>query len=503
MKADNEFNESEERYRLIFQHAPLGIIHFDTNGVISDCNEVFVDIIGSSREALVGLNMLRLPDTRIVGVVEKALAGEIALFEGDYRSVTADKKSAVRLIFSSIKGPDGRVIGGVGIIEDVTMRVRAREALEEKNIQVEQTNEELQATLEELEQTNEELTRTRDELLETNERLYENERKYRALFENSADAILVMDEKFTDCNNQACRLYGVPRDELIGHFPYELSPEFQPDGRSSRAAAEEYVAKALAGTPMRFQWKHLKGGAAPIDTEVALSRVLIREKYLLMATVRDITDRSEAQRRISESLAEKEILLKEIHHRVKNNLQVISSLLSLQSGFVRDPMDLAIFTESQNRVRSMALIHEKLYQSGDFSRVDFAGYMASLVSELRRSYGASTGHVAFMLDVRDVLLPIEKAIPFGLIVNELVSNALKYAFPDGRKGEVHITMNSAGSSTVLIVSDNGVGIPPSVDWEKAATLGLQLVKSLATQVRGTVTCRVENGTEFRIEFTEK
>lgn len=254
---------------------------------------------------------------------------------------------------------------------------------------------------------------------------------------------------------------------------------------------------------MRFRWRHLRSDGTHIDVEVSLARVLMRGNALLIAAVRNVTERIEAERCISESLAEKEILLKEIHHRVKNNLQVISSLLSLQSRFVRDPVDLAIFTESQNRVRSMALIHEKLYQSGDFSKIDFSGYIESMVGELRRSYGGVAGHVAFGIDVRDVRLPIEKAIPCGLIITELVSNALKYAFPDGRKGEVRIAMHTPGSSTVLIVSDDGVGLPSSLDWRKASTLGLQLVHCLTSQVGGTVDCSIENGTSFRIEFTGK
>jgi len=500
LKDDRGFNEGEKRYRLIFHHAPLGILHFDPAGVITDCNEAFVDIIGSSREALIGLDMRRLPDRRIVGVVEAALAGETAHFEGDYRSVTGGKTSVVRLVFSPIIDAGGAVTGGVGIVENVTDRVRAREALEETNRRMEQTNTELQATLEELEQTNEELMRAQDELIETNERLYESERKYRALFENSADAILLLDGTFIDCNNQACRLYGLPREELIGLNPSDLSPELQPDGRASREAVREYIAGALKGAPVRFQWRHLRRDGIQIDVEVSLSRVLVRGKNLIIATVRDITERIEAERCISESLAEKEILLKEIHHRVKNNLQVISSLLSLQSRFVRDPADLAIFTESQDRVRSMALIHERLYQSGDFTRIDFRGYLESMLGELRRSYGTVAGNVEFTLDVRDLRLSIEKAIPCGLIVTELVSNSLKYGFPEGRRGEIRISMRAAGGSTALVVSDSGKGMPADFDWKKAPTLGLQLVNSLAKQVGGTVDCRCDNGTEFRIEF---
>ncbi len=148
------------------------------------------------------------------------------------------------------------MIGGVGMVENITGRVRTREALEQKNSQVERANEELQSTLEELEQANEELMRSQDELVVANERLYESERKYHTLFENSADAILLIDEVFIDCNNQACRLFGAALEELIGSHPNDFSPEIQPDGRQSRALAEQYLAQALSGTPVRFQWRH-------------------------------------------------------------------------------------------------------------------------------------------------------------------------------------------------------------------------------------------------------
>ncbi len=200
------------------------------------------------------------------------------------------------------------------------------------------------------------------------------------------------------------------------------------------------------------------------------------------------------------SLDEKEVLLKEIHHRVKNNLQVISSLLNLQSSYVRDEGDMEIFRESQNRIRSMALIHEKLYQSGNVSLVDFPQYARSLANTLFRSYRSADSKVSLEVDFGDVSLGIDAAVPCGLIINELLSNALKHAFPGNRGGKVVLGLRELGGKTRLTVKDDGIGVPGSVDVAKPDSLGLQLVNTLVAQIGGVLEVDRSNGTEFRIAF---
>jgi|Deesub1362A_J573_1020465.scaffolds.fasta_scaffold00013_16 two-component sensor histidine kinase/HAMP domain-containing protein len=242
-----------------------------------------------------------------------------------------------------------------------------------------------------------------------------------------------------------------------------------------------------------------EGAETPLVFSAAVSQIELEEEIGVLLTITDITEQKLAQERIKASLKEKEVLLKEVHHRVKNNLQVISSLLSLQAGYVNDKQALELFKESQNRVRSMAIIHERLYQSKDLGRIDFRGYVRDLADNLFRSYGVDSGRIMLNVNVDNVFLGVDMAIPCGLIVNELVSNSLKYAFPEGRKGEIRIDLFPEGEKNlVLIVKDNGIGFPEELDFRNTETLGLQLVNTLTEQVGGTITLSREGGTMFKI-----
>jgi PAS domain S-box-containing protein len=214
----------------------------------------------------------------------------------------------------------------------------------------------------------------------------------------------------------------------------------------------------------------------------------------------DMTSKKTDEDEVHSSLQEKDVLLKEIHHRVKNNLQIISSLLSLQSNTIESQATRELVRESQNRVRSMALIHEKLYQSTSLARIDFGEYLRNLTRDLFRSYSA--GGVSLKLQVEDIQLDIDAAIPCGLMVNELVSNALKYAFPQGKGGELLITFSQvARNKYALSVTDNGIGLPTDLDVRKPKSLGLQLVNMLVAQLRGTLDVVSDGGTTFMITFS--
>jgi two-component sensor histidine kinase len=235
------------------------------------------------------------------------------------------------------------------------------------------------------------------------------------------------------------------------------------------------------------------GTATNYEARVALSG---RDEALIM--VRNITERKEA-----EDARKKEVLLKEIHHRVKNNLQVISSLLYLQSKRVDDQRLVEMFNESSNRIKSMSLIHQKLYQSQNAATVDFAEYIHDLTDALFNSYGVRRDVVRLTQHIDGIILNVDTAIPCGLIVNELVSNSLKYAFPDGKQGQIHLSMRKNGNDHfTLVVSDTGTGLPKDFDYRESPSLGLKLVHTLVDQLGGTIEVDREGGTQFRITFRE-
>jgi two-component sensor histidine kinase/PAS domain-containing protein len=214
----------------------------------------------------------------------------------------------------------------------------------------------------------------------------------------------------------------------------------------------------------------------------------------------DITERKQAEERLQASLHEKEVLLKEVHHRVKNNLQIIVSLLSLQSDQLKDPEDVALFEDTQNRVRSMALIHESLYRTGDLAHFNFARYIERLSMDLLKSQAPAVSHINLRTQLDEIAFDVDTAIPCGLILNELLTNALKYAFPDGRSGDIHIRLKAEGEHVTLRVRDTGMGFPEGFDFLKTESLGLQLVNMLAEQLGGTLTLTHEGGTTVTVSI---
>ena len=286
-------------------------------------------------------------------------------------------------------------------------------------------------------------------------------------------------------------------EEAIGHKMTEV------------AADKEIAQKLLTATQTKGWWKGeirvpVRDGRT---IDILLSTNLVRNEkgvpIAMMASVTDISERKQAEEQLNASLKEKEALLSEIHHRVKNNLQVISSLLRLQERDIEDEKYSEMFQDSRNRIRSMALIHEKLYRSENFANIDFAEYIKSLTSDLFRAY-KGTGRIAFKMDIEeDVSLSIDTAIPCGLIINELVSNSLKHAFPEGREGEIGISIRSIEDELELVVSDNGVGMPQNLDIRKTESLGLHLVSILAEgQLHGEINLDRSEGTLFTIKFKE-
>ncbi|MFQ5786975.1 MAG: histidine kinase dimerization/phosphoacceptor domain -containing protein, partial [Thermodesulfobacteriota bacterium] len=219
---------------------------------------------------------------------------------------------------------------------------------------------------------------------------------------------------------------------------------------------------------------------------------------------KEIAKRRNAEEKTKASLYEKELLVKEIQHRVKNNLQVITSLLDLQNEYVKDGTFKNILVDVQNRIRSMALIHEQIFQSNNVAKIDFDEYIRNLVTYIFSSYGVNTGEIGSKIIIRDASLNVNRAIVCGLIINELVSNSLKHAFPKRERGQqIDIELYSENQKCVLSISDNGIGFPKDLNFRKTESLGLQLVLSLTRQLEGSLQLNRKHGTEFKIVFPEK
>ncbi len=216
----------------------------------------------------------------------------------------------------------------------------------------------------------------------------------------------------------------------------------------------------------------------------------------------DITERIHHEEKVNQSLKEKEVLLKEVHHRVKNNMQVISSILNLQSSYVTDEYALSLLKESQNRIKTMAYIHESLYQNKTFTSINFSEYISTLASNILQSYAASAQKVSLSLNVNKIILNLDTSIPAGLIINELVTNSIKHAFTESKQGIILINLNTKDNVLFLEVSDNGKGFPKEIDFRNTNSLGLQLVNTLVEQLNGKLELsgNKNEGTSFYINF---
>ena len=317
------------------------------------------------------------------------------------------------------------------------------------------------------------------------------------------DAIISVDEaqRIILFNQGAERIFGYTGNEVAGQpldilLPKRLARIHQ---QHIHEFAEAHVTARRMGERSEILGRRKDGTEFP--AEASISKVGVNGKIMFTVILRDVTQRVAAEEKIKTSLREKEALLKEIHHRVKNNLQVVSSLLGLQSRVVTDEQTRKMFQESQNRIHSMALLHESLYQSNNLSMIDFPDYIRQLASHLFHSYGVRAERIHLRTNLDELYLNLDAAVPCGLIINELVSNSLKYAFPDGREGEVRIELHEHSSGLArLIVADNGIGLRSDIDWATARSLGLRLVRTLAEQLGAKIEVKSNTGTEVRLTF---
>lgn len=460
-QTEKALQKQEEEFRSIFENARDAIFWADTEtGLIIRCNKAAEILLKKKREDIIGIHQAELhpPEKRDYytrAFKEQVQSKHIAGIEAEVITAAGDIKPVH--VTASVTVVDGTPIIQ-GIFRDIS------------------------------------------ELKKAEKKLRESEEMYKKLIQTSPDAVTATDleGRIILVSHRTLELYGFDtQDEVLGKSALEfIAPEDHPKAR-------ENIQKTLGDEVVQnVEYTFLRKDHSRFIGE--LNATLIRDaggKPLgFIAITRDITDRKKSEEQIKASLREKEILLREVHHRVKNNLQIISSLLNLQSEHIKDEQYAEMLEDSQNRIRSMALIHETLYQSGNLAHIDFDEYISNLVHALVRSYKVAD-RIAVIIEVEDVSVGIDAAVSCGLIINELVSNALKHAFPDGRKGKVKIVLRSSNSVVELTVSDNGVGIPEGIDFRTTESLGLDLVLTLAEeQLHGEITLDKRGGTTFFITF---
>lgn len=333
------------------------------------------------------------------------------------------------------------------------------------------------------------------------EALRESEQKFRSIAECSPNMIFINKKGRIVYANKRC-------EEIMGYKQkefYSLDFDFlNLISLESRGQLMKSFNQHLKGHELEpYEYSLITKDGRIIDSIITTKLIDYEAEKAILGIVTDITKRKRAEKKMRASLKEKEVLLLEIHHRAKNNMQVISSLLNLQSLYVKDKNALEMFRETQDRVRLMVLVHEKLYRSDDVGKINFVQYTKELATYLYQSYCMDQEKIKMKMNVDGVFLDINTAVPCGLIINELITNSLKHAFPNGRKGEVCLDLFPVNNSKYcLTVRDNGVQFPKNINFRKTETLGMQLVNLLVEQLEGTVMLRRKEGTEFKISFNE-
>lgn len=340
-----------------------------------------------------------------------------------------------------------------------------------------------------------------------------SEELFRSIFEQANDGLFLHDLRgnLLDVNQKALDIFGLSRKELLDHknskvkkIIHEVKVKGSDDLNNPRSfQITDALLKNKKIPPYERMYK--KDGKKII---MEINNTLIRNKHqeplFVLSIVRDISERKMSERKLLTALKEKEVLLQEIHHRVKNNIQIMSSLLRLQFSDINSTEIKEKIKESQNRLRSIALIHEKLYRSRDFSQINFRQYIHDLTIHLSHIYDINPSEVKAKTEVNDLFFNINTAVPLGLIINELISNAFKHAFPDKRRGEVLIRLKlTIPDKYKLEVIDNGVGFPAEIDFKNPQTLGLQLLYDLVNQIDGKIRLNKNDGTCISIEFKSK
>ncbi len=494
-RAEEALRRANAYNRSLLEASPDPLVAIGPDGKITDVNVATETVVGTGRSALIGTDFCDY-----FTEPEKARAGYEQVFrEGVVRDYPLELRrrngQLTSVLYNACVYRDerGKVIGVFAAARDITARKRVEAALSDANERLEQR------------------------VAERTAALRESEAEIRAIYQSAPVIMMLVDaeRRVVRINTTGAAFAGRPGPELAGLRGGEALRCLHSLDHAKGCGFGEFCQDC---TVRKTVLDTLRTGAPHIQVECCLpfirdtgteefffllstARLTIAGQPRALVTIIDITARKRAEERVKLSLREKEVMLKEIHHRVKNNLQVIASLVDLQAEQLQAPSLAEGFADIRDRVRSMALVHEKLYQSADLAGVDLAEYAETLVNYLARSHGERRDGIQVRLELEPVALSVEKAVPFGLILTELVANAFKHAFPGCASGEITTALgNSADGRVWLRVRDNGVGLPAGLDWRASRTLGLRLIHLLAGQLKAAVEVRRNGGTEFEITF---
>jgi len=292
-------------------------------------------------------------------------------------------------------------------------------------------------------------------------------------------------------------MHGFSRDEFMALNLHQI------DVPSSKELITERMQKLREHGTLRFEVAHFRKDGTILHLEVFAKNIVWGNQTAILSIASDISERKQMEDALRVSLQEKNVLIREIHHRVKNNMQVISSLLQLQSDQINDDSIRLLFKEAKDRIRSMSLVHEKLYSTEHMDTIDLAFFINDLVTNLFRSYGINNNRIQFTLEGKNVTLGIDDAVPLALILNELISNSLKHAFPGERKGKINIRIEEKQGIITIELADNGIGTPANVQINNTKTLGLKIVQALTEQINGSIELARNSGTRFILSFKKK
>ncbi len=458
-QAEQSIRQSEEKFRTLFESAKDALFILDLEGNFIDVNRIAYERLGYTREEMLSMNLSRLDPPEFAARISERMARVSSRGHAVVESAHLRKDGSVMPveINARIIDYDGRK-AVFSIIRDITERKRAEEQLRDLN-----------ARLHALIRAIPDLVAFKD-------------REGRHIVVNKAL------EEFT----------GLSQSELIGKTNADLLPA---ELLESCNRSDEAVLRDLKPLHYEEYYTGENGEKRHFDT---IKAPIFDEPDGVAGTVtvsREITDRKRIETQVRSSLEEKEVLLKEVHHRVKNNLQIVASMLELQSGYIKDREAKVLFQESRKRLESMSLIHEKMYRSKDLARINYREYVDDLVGNLLTLSSGRSEDIEVKLDVEGIMLDVNSAIPCALIINELVTNSLRHAFPDGRKGRIELSMRRGGDGGIsLAVSDNGIGFHKGLDFRNTKTLGMQLVISLVDQLDGRIELDRSEGTSFAVSF---